>query len=134
VTFTSEAAINELLAGLGDFRGTGGWTWQSYRKLDKDVERSQAAQPKPSCPVCGSEEYWGLSDVDPFLDRDGVNKWACFHCPGGCSEIIRLSLSKNERPKWTTVPGWLKRPAVSPSVRQLNDCRCHFWIKQGRVD
>ena len=74
VTFTSEAAtmaVNELLAGLVDFRGTGGWTWQRYRKLDKGFERSQSAQPKPSCPVCGSEEYWGLGDVNPFLDRIG---------------------------------------------------------------
>ena len=74
VTFTTEAAtmaVNELLAGLVDFRGTGGWAWQRYRKLDKGFERSQAAQPKPDCPVCGSEEYWGLGDVEPFLDRIG---------------------------------------------------------------
>ena len=74
VTFTSEAAtmaVNELLAGLIDFRGTGGWTWQRYRKLDKGFERSQAAQPRSDCPVCGSEEYWGLGDVHPFLDRIG---------------------------------------------------------------
>jgi Family of unknown function (DUF6527) len=66
--------------------------------------------------------------------RDRVDKWACFRCPGGCGETIKLSLSKNKRPKWTAVPDWLKRPTVSPSVRQLNDCRCHFWIRQGRVD
>ena len=74
VTFTSEAAtmaVNELLAGLVDLRGTGGWAWQRYRKLDKGFERQQAAQPKPDCPVCSSEEYWGLGDVDPFLDRIG---------------------------------------------------------------
>jgi ThiF family/Prokaryotic homologs of the JAB domain len=74
VTFTSEAAtmaVNELLAGLVDFRGGGGWAWQRYRKLDKGFERSQAAQPRADCPVCGSEEYWGLGDVDPFLDRIG---------------------------------------------------------------
>ena len=74
VTFTSEAAtmaVNELLAGLVDFRGGGGWTWQRYRKLDKGFARSQAAQPRSDCPVCGSEEYWGLGDIDPFLDRIG---------------------------------------------------------------
>jgi hypothetical protein len=74
VTFTSEAAtmaVNELIAGLVDFRGTGGWVWQRYRKLDKGFERQQAAQPRPDCPVCGNEEYWGLGDVEPFLDRIG---------------------------------------------------------------
>jgi len=40
-------------------------------KLDKGFERSQAAQPRPGCPVCGSEEYWGHGDVEPFLDRIG---------------------------------------------------------------
>lgn len=74
VTFTTEAAtmaVNELLAGLVDFRGSGGWTWQRYRKLDKGLERTQSAQPKADCPVCGSQEYWGLGDVVPFLDRVG---------------------------------------------------------------
>lgn len=74
VTFTTEAAtmaVNELLAGLVDFRGIGGWTWQRYRKLDKGFERLQAAQPNPDCPLCGTEEYWGLGDVEPFLDRTG---------------------------------------------------------------
>jgi proteasome lid subunit RPN8/RPN11 len=74
VTFTSEAAtmaVNELLTGLVDFRGGGGWAWQRYRKLDKGLERPQAAQPRPDCPLCGSDEYWGLGDVDPFLDRVG---------------------------------------------------------------
>lgn len=28
---------------------------------------------------------------------------------------------------------WLRRPSVTPSVRQLNDCGCHFWIKSGRI-
>ena len=28
---------------------------------------------------------------------------------------------------------WLGRPSLSPSVRQLNECRCHFWITRGMV-
>ncbi len=33
-------AVNELLAGLVDFCGGGGWARQRYRKLDKGFERS----------------------------------------------------------------------------------------------
>jgi len=66
--------------------------------------------------------------------RDGVNKWACFRCPGGCGEKIKLSLNQKRRPRWTVTPDCLNRPTVSPSIRQLNECRCHFWIRQGRVD
>lgn len=66
--------------------------------------------------------------------HDGVDKWACFHCPGGCGVTIKLSLSKNRTPRWAAISDWLKRPTISPSVRQTNECRCHFWIRQGRID
>lgn len=66
--------------------------------------------------------------------RDGIDKWACFRCPGKCGETIKLSLSKNRRPRWSAATDWLNRPTVTPSVRQTNHCQCHFWIRQGRVD
>jgi hypothetical protein len=62
-----------------------------------------------------------------------IQKWACFKCPGGCGEIISLSLSKKRRPRWKVSLDWLDRPTVHPSVRQKNQCRCHFWIKKGVV-
>ena len=66
-------------------------------------------------------------------DKD-IEKWACFRCPGGCGEKVMLSLSPRRRPKWTTILDWLRRPTLSPSVRQVNTCRCHFWIKDGAVE
>lgn len=69
-----------------------------------------------------------------IIVRDGIDKWACFMCPGGCGETIKLSLSQKGRPRWTAAADWLRRPTVSPSIRQLNECGCHFWIRQGRVD
>ncbi|MCW3783225.1 DUF6527 family protein [Defluviimonas salinarum] len=66
--------------------------------------------------------------------RDGVDKWACFLCPGGCGEVLKLSLSRNRRPRWKVNIDWLARPTAAPSVRQLNECRCHFWIRKGRVE
>lgn len=69
-----------------------------------------------------------------ILVRDGgLDKWACFRCPGGCGEKIQLSLSQTRRPRWAARFDWLLRPTVHPSVRQLNACRCHFWVKRGRV-
>lgn len=61
-------------------------------------------------------------------------KWACFRCPGDCGENILLPLNKTQRPRWTVSIDWLGRPTIHPSVRQLNECRCHFWVRQGRVD
>lgn len=60
-------------------------------------------------------------------------KWACFHCPGQCGEVILLSLVAKQHPRWTVSTDWLGRPTVQPSIRQLNECGCHFWIQQGSV-
>lgn len=66
--------------------------------------------------------------------RDGaLDKWACFRCPGECGEKIQLSLSRARRPRWSVRLDWLLRPTIEPSVRQLNACRCHFWVEHGQV-
>ncbi|GJD34006.1 DUF6527 family protein [Methylobacterium aerolatum] len=64
----------------------------------------------------------------------GVEKWACFHCPGACGAMIPLNLNPKRRPRWSVKSDWLLRPSISPSVHQQNDCACHFWIRSGRVD
>ncbi len=70
-----------------------------------------------------------------YLVRGGKkDKWACFRCPGGCDETIKLSLSQSRSPRWSVSSDWLKRPTVLPSVRQISECRCHFWVKKGGID
>ena len=64
-------AVNELLQGLIDYRGEGRWAWNRYRRLDRAEERRQGAAPRDGCPLCQDRTYWGLGDVDPFLDRTG---------------------------------------------------------------
>ena len=64
----------------------------------------------------------------------GVEKWACMKCPGGCGVVIPLSLNPKRRPRWSIGTDWLRRPSVSPSVHQQNECGCHFWIRKGRID
>lgn len=67
--------------------------------------------------------------------RDGgFEKAACFRCPGGCGEKIVLNLSPRRSPKWTVKWDGRFRATVLPSVRQLNECRCHFWIRNGEID
>lgn len=76
-----------------------------------------------------------LSDGRLYIVRDGnIDKWACLRCPGGCGQKIQLSLNQKRRPRWTAHLDWLGRPTVSPSVHQTNECRCHFWLRKGRVD
>ncbi|WP_352833275.1 DUF6527 family protein [Mesorhizobium sp. M0830] len=67
--------------------------------------------------------------------RDGqIEKWACLSCPGGCGKTISLSLNPSRRPRWNVIRDFWRRPTVQPSVHQLNECGCHFWIKGGRID
>lgn len=74
VTFTTETAcmaVNELLQGLVDFRGMGGWVWQRRRRFDLCEDRRPGSRSDPDCPICTSSEMWGRGDVEPFLDRVG---------------------------------------------------------------
>jgi hypothetical protein len=63
-----------------------------------------------------------------------VTKWACLRCPGGCGNLISLSLNPQRRPRWHVLTDYWTRPSVSPSVHQTNDCGCHFWIRRGKVE
>lgn len=69
-----------------------------------------------------------------IVGDETYRKWACFRCPGGCGEVILLSLNTSRRPSWKVILDWLKRPTLDPSVRQLNECKCHFWVRKGRVE
>lgn len=68
------------------------------------------------------------------VESDGFRKWACLKCPGGCGVKISLSLTPNRRPLWRVAGDWFGRPSISPSVHQMNDCRCHFWVRRGRIE
>jgi hypothetical protein len=65
---------------------------------------------------------------------EGLQKWACFRCPGGCGGKIQLTLSQKRSPHWTATLDWLGRPTLHPSIRQLNACGCHFWVKNGKIE
>jgi hypothetical protein len=74
VTFTTATAcmaIDELLQGLTNFRGGDGWAWQRVRRFDLVRDRSPGALTNEDCPICVDSAYWGLGDVEPFLDRIG---------------------------------------------------------------
>lgn len=60
-------------------------------------------------------------------------KWACFLCPCGSGEVVRLSIDQHSRPTWFLHVDVLGRPTLHPSVWQLDGCLCHFWIRKGEV-
>jgi len=74
VLFTTDVAImaiEELVHRLQGFRGENSAVAQRVRKFHLMEDRRQGANPDPYCPVCGSVEYWGKGDVDPFLNLVG---------------------------------------------------------------
>ena len=74
VTFTTATAcmaIDELLQGLTNFRSGDGWAWHRVRRFDLVRDRSPGALANEDCPICVDTAYWGLGDVEPFLDRIG---------------------------------------------------------------
>ena len=76
-----------------------------------------------------------LPEMDVVVVRDGdVAKWACLTCPGGCGKMIALSLNPTRRPKWQVTLDFWNRPTLKPSVHQLNECGCHFWITKGKIE
>ena len=68
-----------------------------------------------------------------LVENGSIKKWACLKCPGGCGEVINLSLNPDRRPRWTVCEDIWSRPSVYPSVHQQSHCGCHFWIKKGRI-
>ncbi|MBZ0146624.1 MAG: ThiF family adenylyltransferase [Pseudorhodoplanes sp.] len=70
VTFTTELAcmaVNELLNRIVGFR---------KKRLGSEIrrrflfaeDRFPQRSSKPDCPICASSLYWGIGDIDPFLD------------------------------------------------------------------
>ncbi len=73
VTFTTEVAcmaVNELLNRIVGFRKKSMGN-EIRRRFLFSEDRSTSAAPRLSCQVCGSNEFWGSGDVDPFLDIVG---------------------------------------------------------------
>ncbi|OYV32711.1 MAG: hypothetical protein B7Z80_26130 [Rhodospirillales bacterium 20-64-7] len=68
-----------------------------------------------------------------IVENNGLQKWACLKCPGGCGLKIALSLNFERRPRWRVCRDWIGRPSIEPSIHQKNACQCHFWIRRGQI-
>ena len=70
-TDTAASAINELLAAITGFRRSRGWAAERLTRYDLDKIRRTGARSNSECRLCQHQKYWGLADVDPFLDQVG---------------------------------------------------------------
>lgn len=53
-----------------------------------------------------------------------------FACPCGCDTITSINFEADGRPQWTW-DGNREAPTVSPSVRRLDGCQWHGWLRNG---
>ncbi|QBJ35000.1 DUF6527 family protein [Hafnia alvei] len=68
------------------------------------------------------------------LAREGNEDWAvAFHCPCGCGKRLELLLLKEARPSWSIMIDQKDIPTLHPSVWLQNDCKSHFWLRNGKV-
>lgn len=115
--------------------------WKWLKELwQRQPAKKQQAPPLPSprifnsCEIVKSPPSNGAIPYGKFfVVKPGQElKWALFKCPCKCGHVITLSLASGRTPQWTvrSDDGY---PTLYPSVRQLNGCLSHFWIKRGRV-
>ena len=62
-----------------------------------------------------------------------VPQWVLFKCPCKCGHVITLSMSLKKNPRWRVHVEKDGSPSLYPSVRQLNGCLSHFWVKNGKI-
>lgn len=71
VTFTTEVgtmAVNHLLQLMTGFRGTAPAPRQTTRRFDLEDDFHPGFKPGDHCRICGDQRYWGIADMDPFLN------------------------------------------------------------------
>jgi hypothetical protein len=70
-----------------------------------------------------------------YLASGGENiRAAGLVCPCGCGEVIELNLLASVRPCWQVIEHPKGLVSLSPSVRRMNGCRSHFWIRNGQIN
>lgn len=62
-------------------------------------------------------------------------KWAVIDCPCGYGHTILLPLQATVRPHWRIELDAKARVSLAPSIdRDDRVRRCHFWIKESRIE
>lgn len=73
ITFTTEVAtmaVNELIHRITGFKAHGSQN-HVIRFFNRGEDCTPGAKHREGCPICNSEDYWGLGDVEPFMDQTG---------------------------------------------------------------
>lgn len=61
-------------------------------------------------------------------------KWALLDCPCGRGHTIELNLANPARTRWTVTTNHAGQPSVHPSIDYRGNPRCHYWLRDGRIN
>ena len=60
---------------------------------------------------------------------------ASMACPlRRCGDTLNMNLMPDDDPIWRLSIGDDGRPSLTPSVWRKQDCGCHFWLRDGRIE
>ena len=69
-----------------------------------------------------------------YLVGEGSVPWfATLLCPCGCGALIRLSLLKDDRPRWRARRHFAGTVTLEPSIWRKKGCGSHFFVRRGQV-
>jgi hypothetical protein len=68
-----------------------------------------------------------------IIGENGHDWYAALLCPCGCGSILQLNLVAPTRPRWRLRVHEDGAVTLWPSVWRQTGCRCHFWLRHGRV-
>ena len=69
-----------------------------------------------------------------YLVGEGSVPWfAALLCPCGCGALIRLSLLKDDRPRWRARRHFAGTVTLEPSIWRKKGCGSHFFVRRGQV-
>ncbi len=61
-------------------------------------------------------------------------KWAFFRCPCGCEVLLSVNFMKSISPCWDVDFNSEGAITVAPSIRHVDGCGSHFFIRANRVE
>jgi hypothetical protein len=96
---------------------------RSRRKFRKTVQFSRVV-------VVSTQDEATVATHDrttlAVVAHNGWPKWVAFQCPCGCSDVLRINVSRTVRPSWRMRIGRDGTLSLFPSVDRRSGCKAHF--------
>ena len=73
------------------------------------------------------------ADCVYLVGEESVPWFAALLCPCGCGALIRVSLLKDDRPRWRARRHFTGTVTLEPSIWRKRGCGSHFFVRRGQI-